>query len=238
MAVAKAESSNLSDTVGGGAKTAKGQKATRRDTLATRGRLLDAAEQLFYQRGIDNVSLADINQAAGQKNRNALQYHFGDKTALLHAVLDRHSEQIALKREAMVAELNAKGSFDLRDVAGVVIRPLAEKLQESESGEAYIGISSQLASSHFYQEHFSRRSSGGYGSVEGLLKQCLPKLPSEIIRAREILAVTILFQSLAAALARGAEINRAVFVEALIDAYVAIAGQPPSAQTLAQVKAQ
>jgi AcrR family transcriptional regulator len=230
VVVAKADRSKMPEPV-----VTKGQKATRKDTLATRGRILDAAEQLFYQRGIDNVSLADINQAAGQKNRNALQYHFGDKTALLHAVLDRHSEQIAVKREAMVAELNAKGHFEIRDVVAVVIRPLAEKLEANKSGAAYIGINSQLASSHFYLEHFSRRSSGGYGSVEGLIKQCLPKLPAEIIRAREILAVTILFHSLAAALAQGADINRAVFVEALIDAHVAIMSQPPSVQTLAQV---
>lgn len=235
MAVAKADSSDLADTSGESAETTQRQKAPRRDTLATRGRLLDAAEQLFYQRGIDNVSLADINQTAGQKNRNALQYHFGDKAALLHAVLDRHSEQIALKREAMVAELSVKGEFEIRDVAAVVIRPLAEKLEESESGAAFIGINSQLASSHFYQELFSRRSSGGYGSVEGLMKQCLTKLPAEIVRAREILAVTILFHSLAAALAQGADVNRAVFVEALIDAHVAIMSQPPSAQTLAQL---
>ena len=77
MVVAKADRSKMPEPV-----VTKGQKATRKDTLATRGRILDAAEQLFYQRGIDNVSLADINQAAGQKNRNALQYHFGDKTAL------------------------------------------------------------------------------------------------------------------------------------------------------------
>lgn len=211
-------------------------KATRRDTLATRGRLLDAAEQLFYRRGIDNVSLADINQAAGQKNRNALQYHFGDKTAVLRAVLDRHSVEIALVREAMVADLKARDDFDLRDVAAVVVRPLAARLEESEGGAAYIGINSQLASSHFYQDFFSRRGLGRYSAVESLMKQCLPKLPGEIIRARELLSVAILFHSLAAALAQGPSLNRAVFVEALIDAHVAIMSQTPSPETLAQLK--
>jgi len=37
------------------------------------------------ERGIDGVSLRELNQAAGQKNVSGLQYHFGHKGCLLAA---------------------------------------------------------------------------------------------------------------------------------------------------------
>ena len=64
----------------------------RKDTLATRRHMIDAAESLFAEHGVDNVTMLDIARAAGQKNRNAPQYHFGDKAGIINAVLDKHSD--------------------------------------------------------------------------------------------------------------------------------------------------
>ena len=93
----------------------------RKDTVETRRILLDAAEALFAERGIDNVSLIDIGRAAGQKNRNATQYHFGDKDSLLNAVLDRHTDQIALRRREMLDALQAKNTISLSDVVAIFV---------------------------------------------------------------------------------------------------------------------
>ena len=43
----------------------------------TRDQIIRAAEELFAARGIDSVSLREINRAAGQSNTGAVQYHFG-----------------------------------------------------------------------------------------------------------------------------------------------------------------
>ena len=51
----------------------------RPDAVATRAWIVAAAERLFADIGIDATSLAEINKAAGQRNRSAVQYHFGDK---------------------------------------------------------------------------------------------------------------------------------------------------------------
>ena len=67
----------------------------RKDTAATRKRIIDTAENLFAERGVDNTSLLDISKAAQQKNRSALQYHFTNKQGLLDAVLDKHAKGIA-----------------------------------------------------------------------------------------------------------------------------------------------
>ena len=45
-------------------------------TSETRDQIIRAAEELFAARGIDGVSLREINRAAGQSNTGAVQYHF------------------------------------------------------------------------------------------------------------------------------------------------------------------
>ena len=49
----------------------------------TRMTLINAAEELFAQSGIDGVSLRQINVTAGQKNSSAVHYHFGSKESLI-----------------------------------------------------------------------------------------------------------------------------------------------------------
>jgi len=68
-----------------GATTARGR--------STQARLLDAAETMFLERGVDNVSLSQIRIAAGQRNPSAIQFHFGDRMGLLRAVSERHMPQ-------------------------------------------------------------------------------------------------------------------------------------------------
>src|SRR5436309_1601566 len=44
--------------------------------------ILSVAERLFAEHGVDQVSLAQINREAGQRNRSAINYHFGSKQSL------------------------------------------------------------------------------------------------------------------------------------------------------------
>ena len=56
----------------------------------TKTRILDAAERLFAQDGIKATSLRAITEAAAA-NLAAVNYHFGSKEALVHAVYGRRS---------------------------------------------------------------------------------------------------------------------------------------------------
>ena len=65
-------------------------KNVRQDTVATRARIVAVAEQLFARHGIDAVSLSRVNQAARQRNRTAVQYHFGAEDTFIPAdVIDQ-----------------------------------------------------------------------------------------------------------------------------------------------------
>lgn len=122
-------------------------KLARKDTLETRQNLVDAAEKLFAEQGIENVTLLDIGRAAGQKNRNAPQYHFGDKTGLVNAVLDKHTDLIAKRRRAMLEELDDGVSPDLGFLVRLFVLPVADHIAATDNSLAFLQINAQLISS-------------------------------------------------------------------------------------------
>ena len=63
-------------------------RKTKQEAQETRMGLLDAAEQLFQQRGVSQCSLQDIAQAAGV-TRGAIYWHFKDKAELFDAMMER-----------------------------------------------------------------------------------------------------------------------------------------------------
>ncbi len=63
-------------------------RKTKEDAEINPGRLLDAAEQVFYERGVSGASLADVAQCAGL-TRGAVYWHFKDKLDLFDAMLQR-----------------------------------------------------------------------------------------------------------------------------------------------------
>ncbi len=70
----------------------------RRESQQTRGErtqsaLLDAAEELIVENGIEGVSISDIAKRAGS-SVGSLYHHFKDKKALLYAVFNRMTQAI------------------------------------------------------------------------------------------------------------------------------------------------
>lgn len=81
------------------APTAKGSDAappprrTQRERAAQAGQaLLDAAESLFAERGVEQTSLADVGQLAGY-SRGLANHHFGTKAALVDQLAQRIQAQ-------------------------------------------------------------------------------------------------------------------------------------------------
>ena len=90
---------------------------------STSDKLLRAALHLFARQGLD-VPLRDINELAGQRNASALHYHFGGRTELVQAIIDRYrlSDE---EHAAIEAELRA-GPHEVREVVeGLVDRSCA-----------------------------------------------------------------------------------------------------------------
>jgi AcrR family transcriptional regulator len=121
-----------------------GAQAASRRGLRTQARLLDAAERLWGERGVEGVSLREIRIAAGQRNSSALQFHFTNRDGLLLALVQRHLPRVAAIQQDLHAALTAAGRGD--DLAGLVevlVRPTAEYLRLGPSERAWVKISAE-----------------------------------------------------------------------------------------------
>ena len=106
--------------------------------------LLDAAAVLMDEHGIDNVTVQDISQASGHRNRSAVQYHFGSRDAVIRAVISRQMEPIDAERNLLLDHLETTGApITTRGVLEVVVLPLARQLRTPE-GRRYFRIGAQL----------------------------------------------------------------------------------------------
>lgn len=123
----------------------RGEAVTTRG-LRTRQRLLDAAERLWAERGIEGVSLREIRLAAGQRNSSALQFHFGDRDGLLLALAERHLPAVTAIQEELYAGLVAeRRTRELAGLVEVLVRPNADYLHRGPSARAWVKVSAELA---------------------------------------------------------------------------------------------
>jgi len=86
---------------------------------ATRTALLDAAEQLFAERGYAGASLRAITEAAAA-NLGAVNYHFGSKEGLLWAVISRRVGPVNRERLRLLAECRRAADGGPPDVEAVL----------------------------------------------------------------------------------------------------------------------
>ena len=109
----------------------------------TRARLVEAAERLFAARGVDGVSLREINRESGARNAIAIQYHFTDRAGVVRAVLDKHMPDVEARRHALLDRYEAEGG-GVRALAGALVRPLATKLADEDGGREFLQIHADL----------------------------------------------------------------------------------------------
>ncbi|CAN7503779.1 TetR family transcriptional regulator [Acidovorax sp. Leaf76] len=99
-------------------------RRTKEDAIATRNSLIDAAEQVFGDKGVSRASLSDIAQAAGA-TRGAIYWHFKDKVDLFNAMMDR----VTLPLEQGYGEFESSTCPEpvqrLRAVMAMVLRGVA-----------------------------------------------------------------------------------------------------------------
>jgi len=105
----------------------------RKDTQITRQKIIATAERLFAEQGVDAVSLNEITREAGQKNKSALSYHFGNKESLLLAIIEKHEVSILDQRNAYLDDLEQRKALSVESVVRAFVYPLAAKLDDAEA---------------------------------------------------------------------------------------------------------
>lgn len=206
--------------------TAQVRNAARSE--ATRVAILDAAERLFAEEGIERVSHRRISAAAGQGNNAAVGYHFGTTADLVEAVVERRREAVEQVRADLVERI--AGSRDVRDWVDCLVRPTIVVLESLGPPTWFGRLSAQLAADprrhSRYVEHVLR-SEPLRRTVDGF-RSCLPDLPEPVLRERSDMARILSVHVVAdreADLAEGREPARASWAECgdgLVDALVGL----------------
>ena len=95
---------------------------------AARAALVESAERLFAERGIEGVSLRDVSKDAGQRNNSAAQYHFDDRQGLIAAVYEHRMRHVDERRHTHLAQLK---EHDVRGLVEATVIPLLEVVAET-----------------------------------------------------------------------------------------------------------
>jgi AcrR family transcriptional regulator len=100
-------------------------------------RLLDAAEQLFAEKGFEAVSVRDVTQAA-KANVAAVNYHFGTRDGMIALVVSRYITPINQERLARLDALERKCGgkpAPLEEIIDAFVRPVVGIVRKSELSE-------------------------------------------------------------------------------------------------------
>ncbi len=170
----------------------------------TATRILNAAEGLFVELGLEATSLRLITQQASV-NLAAVNYHFRSKQALFEAVVTRRFAPWAREclreldaLEASVAE--GDGALDVEAVVMCYVRPaLALSKDPSRGGAVFVRLFSRVLVENHRQlrETLSREWGHLVTRYTVALGRALPGLSSEEVAWRVHLGFSVLFHAFA-----------------------------------------
>jgi AcrR family transcriptional regulator len=197
-----------------------------------RGRLINAAEELFATRGIDAVSLREINRASGARNAIAVQYHFEDRAGVVRAVLQKHRPDVEARRHALLDQCEADGTPSLRSLAAALVRPWAAKLADADGGPQYLQIHAELLNRPrpVVETTVAADSSDSIHRWRSLVE---PLLGEDAIRMhRRFTAMRLAAGELGRRASTAPHTDDRLFVSHLIDLVAAILAAPVAGETL------
>ena len=182
-------------------KRAATTEQSKKAPAETRERVLEVAERLFAERGLDAVSIRDIIAAAGA-NLGAINYHFGTKDRLIEAVFERRLVPSTQERlRALEAVESAAGArpAKLEDVLEAIFRPVVEEAMDPKRGGATFGklmarclVDPNPVMERVMQRHFSTMVK----RFDAALSRAMPSLSPDDVFWRMHLLMGGLHQSL------------------------------------------
>jgi len=125
--------------------------------------IIQAAQTLFAQRGIDLVSSREILALAKQRNQSAVQYHFGSRNGLIQAAFLERFKKIDKRRVELLASQDLVGdASELSDIDRLdrlleaIVIPLVDEAA-TEPGRDFIRFAAQVVQRPgFSVDHLAR----------------------------------------------------------------------------------
>ena len=150
--------------------------------LATKARILDAAETLFMEHGFEATSLRLITAAAGV-NLAAVNYHFGSKEELFQAVLTRRLDPMNQARVALLDRYERETAPDAlacdRILAALFIPALELARDRALGGNNFLRLLGRAYAdpAPFIRQFLSAQYAAMIARFKDAFARALPQLP-------------------------------------------------------------
>lgn len=155
------------------------------DSHETIDELLDVAERLFAELGVEHVALTRIVASSSQKNRSALHYHFGSRDGVLAAVLNRRLGHINGLRHAIL-DAAADSGNPIAATVRALVAPLGHIALNESWGADYVRVLAQVS---FHPRLLGQTALDDAGlsalrRCRRLIVQALPGVPGDVVAWR------------------------------------------------------
>ncbi|MEX3935057.1 TetR/AcrR family transcriptional regulator [Paraburkholderia phymatum] len=178
-------------------------RTTSRHTGDTKSRILDAAETLFIECGYEAMSLRQITSKA-EVNLAAVNYHFGSKEALMHAMLSRRLDLLNQERLKLLDRFDALlgPRLTCEHVLGAMFIPALRLSRDTRiGGKAFLRLLGRAYTdpSSFIRDFLSAHYASVSERFFEAFQRALPHLPREELGWRLHFAIGALSGVLAGA---------------------------------------
>ncbi|PMS38102.1 TetR family transcriptional regulator [Trinickia symbiotica] len=158
-------------------------RTTSRTTGDTKTRILDAAEDIFVDLGFEAMSLRQITSRA-DVNLAAVNYHFGSKEALIHAMLARRLDRLNEERLALLDRFDAQlgPRLTCEHVLGAMFIPALRLSRDPHAGgRAFLKLLGRAYTdpSAFIHDFLNRHYASVAERFFDAFQRALPHLPRE-----------------------------------------------------------
>jgi AcrR family transcriptional regulator len=154
----------------------------REAPVATKDRILDAAESLFMEHGFEATSLRSITAAAGV-NLAAVNYHFGSKEELFQAVLTRRLDPMNQERLDLLTALEraaAPGAVSCEQILSAMFVPALRLARDpARGGKNFLRLLGRAYAdpAPFIRQFLSAQYAVMIARFKAAFARALPELP-------------------------------------------------------------
>ena len=153
----------------------------------TRLRLKKTALRLFVQRGLENVSIRDIQAAAGQKNNGSISYYFSSRDALIRELVADTARIMDEDNNRRLDALEARGGpVSIRQVAEIML-PVTHRPESPDSDEDVYRLRFFISVLITRRELLFEATAGADRATRRCfahIRRLAPDMPPEILRQR------------------------------------------------------
>ncbi len=163
----------------------------------TKDLILDTAERLFSENGVEGVSLRELTREAGV-NLASVHYHFGSKEAVARCAFCRRVRPINAERIELLDEVERDGPGEVEDILRAMYAPVLRLAQSPVQGRRFMRLCARFYSEpgKYLESAFEEEFSAVIARFKGALVRALPGLSHSDLRRRMHFAIGVMVHTM------------------------------------------